>query len=426
MSGLHTSIRAGLRTFIQFGAITAIAFSLTSAPFGMRAAMGAQDPAVLQKKAEEKRKQAEELKKKAEDLKSDVASLRQSLIDLARNAQEREALVSSLEGQLVELRAEAQRRQARLKKDEKRLSGTIGALARLSGTPPEAIVFHPGNPVDAVRGAILLKAAVPALRDRADLLKEEIQALTNVRSDISGKLAEIADTNKALAEERKRINGLLARKTELLEKTSGEAEKADARAAELAGKAKSLQELLARLKEDSRIRPPEKPRPEDKGDAATTDAGTENTALALARPDGVTPFPSGGTVLAPVRGRIMVRYGQDTGFGHTSKGVIVATRPHAQVVAPHDGKVVFAGPFRNYGSVLILQHQGDFHTVLAGLDRVDAVVGQWVLSGEPVGLTADHGDGNSPDPTLYVELRRKGEPVNPLNWISAGSIGVHG
>ena len=134
-------------------------------------------------------------------------------------------------------------------------------------------------------------------------------------------------------------------------------------------------------------------------------------------------FPERGPLTLPVRGKLVGRYGQSTNFGNTAKGVRLETRPDAQVVTPFDGKVVFAGPFRTYGQILIIEHRGGYHTLLAGLAQIDAVVGQWLLAGEPLGSMSTRKSGK---PVLYVELRRNGQPINPLPWITAEKQKVRG
>ena len=124
-----------------------------------------------------------------------------------------------------------------------------------------------------------------------------------------------------------------------------------------------------------------------------------------------------------MRGRLIGRYGESSNFGNTVRGIRLETRSEAQVVTPFDGKVVFAGPFRTYGQVLIIEHRGGYHTILAGLGLVDVVVGQWLLAGEPVGLMATP---KVAKPILYVELRRDGQPINPLPWITDKNRRVRG
>jgi septal ring factor EnvC (AmiA/AmiB activator) len=103
-------------------------------------------------------------------------------------------------------------------------------------------------------------------------------------------------------------------------------------------------------------------------------------------------------------------------MGTRAKGLSFTTAPGARVVAPHGGHVVFAGPFRGYGRLLIIDHGEGYHTLLAGLGRIDVAVNQRLLAGEPIGIMALSGKGN---PRLYLELRRNGRPVNPLPWLAA-------
>ncbi|MGQ3029699.1 MAG: murein hydrolase activator EnvC family protein, partial [Ferrovibrionaceae bacterium] len=142
----------------------------------------------------------------------------------------------------------------------------------------------------------------------------------------------------------------------------------------------------------------------------------------------------------PARGRIVGRYGETTESGAPRRGIVIATRAGAQVTAPAAGRVVFAGPFKGYGQLLIIAHSGGYHSLLSGFADIDASVGQRVVAGEPVGRmgSADRpgearpqdaragtaGEGGGPG--LYVELRHKGEPVNPLPWLAQGDRKANG
>ncbi|MCH9000919.1 MAG: peptidoglycan DD-metalloendopeptidase family protein, partial [Proteobacteria bacterium] len=153
-------------------------------------------------------------------------------------------------------------------------------------------------------------------------------------------------------------------------------------------------------------------------------APAEATRLALVRPDNIRPFPDARASLRiPARGRVVLRYGQSRADQGASKGISIRARGGAQVVAPYDGQVVYAGPFRRYGQILIIEHGGRYHTLLAGLDRIYAVVGQWLLAGEPVGVL---GSPQSGLPELYFELRRAGQPINPLPWLATTGDKVRG
>lgn len=130
-----------------------------------------------------------------------------------------------------------------------------------------------------------------------------------------------------------------------------------------------------------------------------------------------------GAFAMPARGKLISRFNETTVPGLSTKGIIIETRALAQIVAPFDGRVAFAGPFREYGLLLIIDHGEGYHTLLAGMGRIDARLHQHVLAGEPVGVM---GPLNGEKPKLYVELRKKGYPINPLPWLAAESSKVSG
>ena len=130
-----------------------------------------------------------------------------------------------------------------------------------------------------------------------------------------------------------------------------------------------------------------------------------------------------GAFAMPARGKLISRFNETTAPGLSTKGIIIETRALAQIVAPFDGRVAFAGPFREYGLLLIIDHGEGYHTLLAGMGRIDARLHQHVLAGEPVGVM---GPLNGEKPKLYVELRKKGYPINPLPWLAAESSKVSG
>jgi septal ring factor EnvC (AmiA/AmiB activator) len=154
--------------------------------------------------------------------------------------------------------------------------------------------------------------------------------------------------------------------------------------------------------------------PTPSGVGEHTDGKSQHLAMAPAAGGGGAFSKLRGRLRFPARGSRVGHYGESTGFGPRAQGITLRTRPRAQVVAPHDGRIVFAGPFRNYGLILIISHGEGYHSLLAGLSKLQTVVGQSVLSGEPVGVMG--GDGKR---SLYVELRRKGTAIDPNPWWSS-------
>lgn len=381
----------------------------------------------LQKARDEKRVLAEQ----REALALELQDLRQKLIHAAQDTQEREAIITNLEGQLEQLTTEKANRNADLRERGWQLSGALSALTRLSRNPPQSILFQPGGPLKAVRGSLLLRTSVPTLRDQALVLREQLDALNAVETDILDKLTELGDAERDLAGDRKKLNALVSEKKALMARASSAVDSANKRITDLVKQAATLEELMAKLSTLPKTEPdrsaaaaqaaPVAPRRQD--GAATPREEQEGAVAALtAPPVGLRPFPATGTINRPVTGTVIRRYGQDTGFGQTSKGIVIQARPNAQITAPFDGKVAFAGPFQKLGLILIIEHSDGYHSVLAGVTRIDVIAGQWVLAGEPVaamGQIAEDGAADANRPELYVELRRDGQPVNPLRWISA-------
>ncbi len=388
---------------------------------GADAAPKEKDLKSVQQQIEREKERKKALEARSRKLLLETATLRRELIDVARSAQEKEALLTQLESQLSRLVREAEGREAALADQRRQLAGTLGALGRLSRNGPQALLVFPGKPTDMVRSAMLLRIAVPRLGDRAATLAVEIDTLTQVKKDIAGKLLSLRQASADRDEERNRLRRLLDRKSVLRQETEAAFRKNTRRMRELAAEAQNLRDLMVRLrskpaeasnKPQIAAIPPAPPR-----------AVTPPPSTLAGPPVGLRVFPDRGPLTLPVRGRLVGRYGASTNFGNTAKGIRLETRPDAQVVTPFDGKVVFAGPFRNYGQILIIEHRGGYHTLLAGLAQIDAVVGQWLLAGEPLGSMATRKSGK---PVLYVELRRNGQPINPLPWITAEKQRVRG
>ncbi|MFQ5939539.1 MAG: murein hydrolase activator EnvC family protein [Alphaproteobacteria bacterium] len=351
------------------------------------------------------------LARETEALSREVEALRTEMIEAAKAAQDREETVSALEEKLQALGAEEAVKAGALEAKRGQLAHLLGGLTRLALHPPEALIALPALPADTVRSAILLRAALPPLEAAAAALRAELSETRALHADIARRRDELSGAIAALEAERDRLNGLVKRKTELRQQTEAERRKIAERAKRLASEAGNLRELIEKLAAAEGA--------EKRATAATvTGPALEPTLAAPMRvspPEGVRPITAArGSLTIPGRGQVIRRYGQNTEFGTPTQGITIQTRAEAQVVAPYDGQVVFADQFRGYGQILIIEHNEGYHTLLAGLSRIDCVVGQWLMAGEPVGRMGRPVDGN---PELYIELRRNGQPINPLPWL---------
>ena len=350
------------------------------------------------------KKLQEGLQRKSIDLGNDLEQLKVQTVSVAAAIQQQEIDVLELKDTLQRLRQTEKEKLKLLAEKREQFSYVLMALQRMARHPPEAMIVAPISPSDTVRVAILLRAAVPAIEENATTLRQGIAELAEVRKQGMEKRQILASLRKDLDVERQSLDHLLVDKKKLKRKTDTKAQEVEKKMYNLVKRAKSLRDLMSRIEVDRKKRLKNKLR------KVKAPASQE-----LTRARGKLPYP--------VVGRLVGRYGEAMKTGLTRKGISVETGTGAQVVVPQDGTVVFAGVFKGYGHLLIIEHDREYLSLLAGLARIDSIIGQQVSSGEPAGIMGKPGNGL---PVLYVELRRKGQPINPLPWLAARKIKVNG
>lgn len=366
-----------------------------------------------------------ELDAKAEALEKELADLRARAVEAAEQQRIQSDELARLEGALADLGGEEKQRLDKIESDRAALADLLGALLRLSRLPPDAMIAAPQSPSDTVKSALLLRSAVPELKNRADALSRELQGLVDLRQKLAQQKEKTARAAESLSIRQKDLASLVARREEVSRGTDAERARIVTQVASLAERAGDLKELIEKLEAEKKAEAARKAEAERRRQAL---AEAEREKRARDKIAGLNRAPSEpqsagilGGMVAPVGGKVVTRYGEADEVGATSRGLTYRGRAGAAVVAPADGAVMFAGPFKGYGLLLILEHANGYHSLLSGLGRIDAQVGQRVLGGEPVGLLS--GDG---DPTLYYELRRGGQPVNPARGLAASDGKGHG
>lgn len=355
---------------------------------------------------------AEAARGRAEIMGRDIVSLQNELVSAASAVQRHETQVSALQARLQALERLRENKTHDLREGRVKFGRVLAAMQRIAQYPPEALIAQPAKPADMVRTAILLRSAVGEIDRQATTLREELIFLAKARDEIEAREVALRETTELLDRERRRLGALMSRKKVLKRRADDQAEEAEQRIAELAGKAKTLRDLLEGIEQErSRVRKaPAQP------DRKAAEASRVVPSL--------RPFSKAkGTLNLPATGKIDGRYGEKTDAGLSRKGMTIATPSGAQVTATYDGTVVYAGKFRGYGLLLIIEHGEGYHSLLAGMTRIDVEQGRTVLAGEPVGVMEQSESGQ---PVLYVELRRDGQPINPLPWLVARKDEVNG
>ena len=336
--------------------------------------------------------------------------LKRQLVAAAQRSQDNEERVSRIEAQLLDLSRQEAELSAALHGRRAAQTAALGALMRISRQPPQALIASPAAVDDTIRTSLLLGSTASRLGEEARDLGAALVELTALHRRIASQRMEFDAAAAGLAEERARLEALYARA--VARRGAVDEQKALA-AARAAREAESLQELLGKLSLEAPAPPREKPTADTSEPSAVVLALTEDTA-APDRP-GSPISAARGSLPMPARGRLIGLFG-DGESGVKSKGITIETRDDAQVITPYDGEVVYAGAYRGYGRLLIIDHGGGYHTLLAGFSRIDSILGQWLLAGEPVGVM---GRGLIGYKSLYVEFRHDGVAINPLPWLTS-------
>ncbi|RAI45024.1 murein hydrolase activator EnvC family protein [Rhodoplanes roseus] len=374
-------------------------------------------------RAEQKRASETEktLRAEIDRLGEDRRKLNQTMIDTAARVRGAEQAIAAIEARLDLLESTEHGINGSLESRRAVISQVLAALQRLGRRPPPALLVSPEDALKSVRTAILLGAVLPELKAEAEALATDLADLVRVRRESSAEKTKRANDLAVLSEERTRLGMLIEERQRRLGEVEKELDTARRRAMQLALQADNLKDLIARLEQnlDSAARTArqnaERQAAEPRRDlAALRDPGRLAPAIAFASAKGTLPLP--------VNGMRLREFGASDTHGGTEKGLSITARTGAQVTAPCDGWVVYAAPYRSYGQLLILNAGGGYHVLLAGMERITVDLGQFVLTGEPVGTMGSSGPAmasatpGSSQPVLYVEFRKDGLPVDPSPW----------
>jgi murein hydrolase activator len=299
---------------------------------------------------------------------------------------------------------------------------------------------RPEDMLEAVRASMLLGAVLPELRSETEALASDLSELLRLKTAAAVERDTLSREVTSLVEDRRRVALLVEARQQDLTLVEKSAREEAEKFAELAQKAQTLKDLISRLEssiEAASRAADEARKAEAEARLATVENQARDTrekiaALAFRDPARLAPKISfseaKGLLPVPVNGNLIKGFNAVDSTGGTLKGHAYATRQGAVVSAPCDGWVAFAGPFRSYGQLLIINAGGGYYLLLAGMDRINVGVGQFLLAGEPVALmgeasqaTAASVGSDTSQPVLYVEFRKDGVSIDPAPWWAAST-----
>jgi len=404
--------------------------------------------------------------------------LSQSLVETAKRIQISEGQLTTIEGRLGELEAQEKLLKGSLAERHGSITHLLGAMQRMGRDPPPVMITRREDALVMVRSAMMLAAAFPQLRTQAIALATRLDDLARVMGDIRAEGERLRTESQRLNEARTQLSDLVELRRQSLAERKDALDRVRREATEISRSVTDLNELIARLDkvvaEQMREAPPPAVASQEPRDVAAARGPAPDTTALLGPPDAPASAPvvgnsvpqapveqrSPGAVLQPAdvrvaslnpgrikpampfaqakgrlplpaQGRRIIGFG-DKAHTNRSSGIVIETRSGGQVISPADGWIVFAGVFRSYGQILIINGGDGYHMLLAGLSQIDVQLGQFVLAGEPVGLMAGAPRGGKAKPpvnapVLYVELRKDGRSIDPDPWwASEGTQKVQG
>ncbi|MEO8420793.1 MAG: peptidoglycan DD-metalloendopeptidase family protein [Hyphomicrobium sp.] len=471
-----------MRRYLCAGAFAAVALlvGMPPAPAVAQAPSKAED---AKKKLEGKRNELQDVEKRTQSLETDVQGLatererlNSRLVETADLIKRSEGQLTTIETRLGELDEQQRILKGSLNQRNNQIAKLLSALQRMGRNPPPVLITQREDALQMVRSAMLLSAAFPELGSQAKALTARLTELVRVMTEIRTQRDQLRTEMTRLSDARTRLAGLMEEKKVTLDQRQSELKRMRTAAADISRNVSDLNDLISKLdqavKDNTGLGAYNEQRKTEAAANITPNSSAPiapNSPAALpliskAPEKGVPPVvpPSGargqefvelspgatlgspgrikpeiafsdatGRLPTPAQGRQVLGFGEKTQFGGQSKGIVLETRQGAQVTSPCDGWIVYAGEFRSYGQLLIINAGAGYHVLLAGLSQIDVQPGQFVLAAEPVGTMSGWPQQAQPAaannaPVLYVEFRKDGRPIDPDPWWASGHRKVQG
>ncbi len=400
----------------------------------------------LEEKSDQKKMEYKKLQAESVALSLELAKMNKELVEAAKRVQKDEDRIIQTEKEIELIEKKLKVTEQNFNREHQNLSLVLASLQNMAMHSSRALIFQPLTPIEVIQSAVLMRETIPLLGQNAEGLKKDLAELNSQHQALNQKLMTLSTQTQSLKKKQETIKKLALEKNKIRSELEGESSKAKQEALALASKASDLRDLMEKAIEEAEIK---RRKQEELKKAAREreiqaqrkleeeqlkrlhEKQEQNQIIESENPTFSKTYeekgfdtikasdfsqdkkkPVSGQFIRPARGEIVTFYGQELSKGVNSKGIIIQTRDNAQVVAPYDGTVLFSGPFKGYGNLVIISHSDDLVSLIAGMKSNDTENGQMLLAGEPVGLMPDTGT-----PKLYMEIRKNKKPINPLPWL---------
>lgn len=337
----------------------------------------------------EKKKEQEALGAAANKASEGLDALRQRMIRATHTLQDKELEQEGLEEKLERLTQDIVDKREVVSEERHRLSLMVSVLVEISSRPPVSLFLKDKIRADHIHRSLLLQAILPRLKHDTESAAADLASLYDLQEELTRHERLVVAARENLKKQKHDLDQMIATRQGFLKRTEEQKAQTARHLAQLAEQARDLRQLMAKVAAQRRA---------------------PKTQPPVAK--NVVPLKW------PVSGPVRKNFGEKDGDGVVSQGVTVAAPSGAPVVAPHAGRVVFAGPFRGYGQIIILQHDNGYYSFLSGFGRIDSDMGQRVEAGEPLGVLPVK-SGTKPE--LYFEWRQGDRPLNPKDGLERRS-----
>jgi septal ring factor EnvC (AmiA/AmiB activator) len=356
-----------------------------------------------------------------EALSLDRGRLNAALLATTAKLQKIEGDRAQATDRLAKAAAEAHGLEASFGERRARIALLLAALQRMTHDAPPAIFVKPDDMAAAVRAAGVVTTLVASVKAESDELSRDLKKASDLQRTIAEERERLAASAEELAVDKARLDALIAARQRALDDRQSALSVERKRVDGLASQATSLKDLIAMMDGDAAA---------DKAAAAVVASRAATPGGDLARLKPATRFSDEkGRLPWPVSGTVTKSFGDPDGLGGQTKGVSLATPPGATVSTPADAWVAFAGPYRSYGQLLILNAGEGYYMILSGMERIEVSVGQFVLAGEPVAVMGSGGARSAgavaigaDQPVLYIEFRKNDTVIDPQPWWAKSNL----
>jgi septal ring factor EnvC (AmiA/AmiB activator) len=350
--------------------------------------------------ADEARHRSEDLDRRAASAQVEADRARDRAAAVAARIQLAEADLRAGQARIAIVTVLQARQSRRLAERQAPIARLVAGLQSIARRPPVLALLQPGTIADAVHMRIVLASALPVIAERTAGLRAELAKSRALRRDAETARNALLATRAQLTERRAELARLEATKRIASRQFRDTAAMESDRALAMGENARDIVDLMQRIEDSGTIRaslmtlPGPSIRPAQPGEAALPLAQTAS------RSGGLSAYR------LPVVGEIVTGFGEVSDSGVRSRGLTIATEAGAAVIAPANGRVAFAGPFRDYGNILIIDHGAGWTSLITHMRRLSVGVGETVHQGDPIGIAAPG------KPQITIELRRGDRAVD--------------